>query len=123
MLTIRRYRPIPLVQPIPWFNRPVSRVSGLMTMQNNFEEELPMTSLTRPGKIILLAIAMLLAAATSGAQKPPIAEQIAKTYGLDSRGQVEAIRYTFNIPAFKISRTWTWEPDRKSTRLNSSHRT
>jgi hypothetical protein len=40
----------------------------------------------------------------------PIAEQIGKAYGLDSFGQVEAIRYTFNIPAFKLSRTWVWEP-------------
>ena len=53
-------------------------------------------------------------AATSWAQtRPPILEQIAKTYGLDSYGQIEAIRYTFNleIPGlFKLSRTWEWEP-------------
>ena len=51
---------------------------------------------------------------TSWAQtRPPILEQIAKTYGLDSYGQIEAIRYTFNleIPGlFKLSRTWEWEP-------------
>src|ERR1051325_8216598 len=69
-----------------------------------------MTSSNRRDKTTLLAIAMLLVAATSWAQKPPIAEQIAKAYGLDSWGQIDAIRYTFNIPAFKISRTWTWEP-------------
>jgi hypothetical protein len=69
-----------------------------------------MKSSSRPGKIVFLAIAMLLAAATSWAQKAPIAEQIAKTYGLDSWGQIDAIRYTFNIPGFKLSRTWTWEP-------------
>jgi hypothetical protein len=69
------------------------------------------TSNTKTG---LLAIAMLLLAATSWAQKPPIVEKLAKAYGLDSWGQIEAIRYTFNIdlPALKLkaSRTWTWEP-------------
>ena len=40
---------------------------------------------------------VLILAATSRAQQhPPIAEQIAKAYGLDSFGQIEAIRYTFN---------------------------
>lgn len=58
----------------------------------------------------LLAIATLLLAATSHAQKAPVAEQVAKAYGLDSWGQIDAIRYTFNIPAFKLTRTWTWEP-------------
>ena len=61
-------------------------------------------------KTALLAIATLLLAATSWAQKPPIVEQIAKAYGLDSFGQIDAIRYTFNIPVFKLTRTWTWEP-------------
>ena len=65
-------------------------------------------SVTKTG---VLAIAVLLLAAASWAQqKPPIVEKIAKTYGLDSFGQIDAIRYTFNLPAFKISRTWTWEP-------------
>src|SRR6478672_3046832 len=62
----------------------------------------------------LLAISTLLLAATSRAQKAPVAEQIAKTYGLDSFGQIEAIRYTFSLdlPALKLklNRTWTWEP-------------
>jgi hypothetical protein len=59
----------------------------------------------------LLVVGVVVLAATSWAQtKPPEAEQIAKTYGLDSWGQIEAIRYTFNIPAFKVSRSWTWEP-------------
>jgi hypothetical protein len=51
---------------------------------------------------------------TSWAQtRPPIAEQVAKTYGFDSWGQVEAIRYTWSgevTGLFKVSRTWTWEP-------------
>ena len=56
---------------------------------------------------------MLVLAATSWAQtRPPIAEQIAKTYGLDSFGQVEAIRYTFNLqrPGVNLSRSWVWQP-------------
>jgi len=69
-----------------------------------------MTNSNRSGKILLLAIALLLVPVTSSAQKAPIADQMAKAYGLDSFGQIDAIRYTFNIPAFKISRTWTWEP-------------
>jgi hypothetical protein len=64
--------------------------------------------------IRLLAFGILAVSATAWAQKAPIAEQTAKAYGLDSFGQIEAIRYTFNIdvPAFKLkaSRTWTWEP-------------
>ena len=58
---------------------------------------------------------MLVLASTSGAQtRPPIVEQLAKTYGIDSYGQIDAVRYTFNLelPALKVSlsRTWTWEP-------------
>lgn len=63
--------------------------------------------------IRFLAFAVLFLAVTaSWAQKPPIADKIAKTYGIDSWGQIEAIRYTFNIdiPGIKASRTWTWEP-------------
>jgi hypothetical protein len=48
----------------------------------------------------------------SAQQRPAIADQIAKTHGLDSFGQVDAIRYTFNIDAgpLKLSRSWVWEP-------------
>jgi hypothetical protein len=56
---------------------------------------------------------MLALAATAWAQtRPAIAEQIAKTYGLDSWGQIDAIRYTWNaqFPGVNVSRTWTWEP-------------
>ena len=72
-----------------------------------------MTNLNRVSVIRLLVLGVLVLAAPSGAQnRPPISEEIAKTYGLDSFGQIEAIRYTFNIdlPVFKLSRTWTWEP-------------
>jgi hypothetical protein len=73
-----------------------------------------MKNARRATMIRLLAFGMLALSATAWAQKAPIAEQIAKTYGLDSFGQIEAIRYTFtlNVPALKlkVSRTWTWEP-------------
>ena len=60
-----------------------------------------------------LVSGMLVLAATSWAQaRPAIAEQIAKTYGLDSWDKIEAIRYTWNaqFPGVNVSRTWTWEP-------------
>jgi len=61
----------------------------------------------------ILAFGVLVLAATSWAQTlPPIAEQMAKTYGLDSFGQIEAIRYTFNVDfgARKLAHAWVWEP-------------
>jgi hypothetical protein len=71
-----------------------------------------MTNASRGTMIRILAFGLLVLAATSRAQKPPIAEQIAKTYGLDSFGQIEAIRYTWNLelPGVKLSRKWEWEP-------------
>jgi hypothetical protein len=67
--------------------------------------------MTIPG----LLLGMLPFAGTSGAQtRPATVELLAKTYGLDSYGQIEAIRYTFNLelPALKVnlSRSWEWEP-------------
>ncbi|HEX4604282.1 MAG TPA: hypothetical protein VH724_09830 [Candidatus Angelobacter sp.] len=73
-----------------------------------------MTTSNRVTKLALLGIAMLFLAATSWSQKPPVAEKLAKTYGLDSFGQIDAIRYTFNLDVpvlkLKLSRSWTWEP-------------
>jgi hypothetical protein len=64
--------------------------------------------------IRLVAFGMLLIwPATSGAQQiPPAAEQMAKTYGLDSFGQIEAIRYTWNaeLPGARLSNKWEWKP-------------
>src|SRR5581483_7077530 len=81
-----------------------------------------MTKLGHP-KGGCLAVALLILAtsctgnrrngeANGGQTRPAIAEQLAKTYGLDSFGQIEAIRYTFNIeiPGINLSRSWTWEP-------------
>ena len=61
----------------------------------------------------LLLFGVLVLAVTSCSQKrPPVAEQIAKTYGLDSFGQIDAIRYTFNaeFPGVNLSRSWVWQP-------------
>ncbi len=62
---------------------------------------------------LLPILGVMLLATTSWAQQhSPIAEKLAKTYGLDSFGQIEAIRYTWNVtfPGVTLSRTWTWEP-------------
>jgi len=73
-----------------------------------------MKNSSRVTMIRLLAFGVLVLTSTSWAQtRPPILEQIAKTYGLDSFGQVEAIRYTWNgeIPGlFKVAHAWEWEP-------------
>ena len=72
-----------------------------------------MTNASRARTIRFLAFVVLVLAATSWAQnRPPILQQTAKTYGLDSFGQIEAIRYTFNlqIPGLNLSRSWEWEP-------------
>src|SRR5580704_11547578 len=74
-----------------------------------------MTNASRLTMIRFLASGVLVLAATSCAQKPKrpvIAEQIAKAYGLDSYGQIDAIRYTFNaeFPGVKVAHSWVWEP-------------
>src|SRR6202140_3812227 len=72
-----------------------------------------MTKLRRSMTIRCLILGVLLLAGTSRAQtRPPIAEQLAKTYGLDAFGQIEAIRYTFNLqfPGVNVSRSWVWQP-------------
>jgi len=72
-----------------------------------------MRNASRVTMIRLLVLGVLVLAASSWAQKrSPIAEQIAKTYGLDSFGQIEGIRYTFNfdLGKVKVSRSWVWEP-------------
>ena len=55
---------------------------------------------------------LVLAAILWAQQRPPIIEKIAKTYGVDSFGQIEAIRYTWNaqFPGVNVSRSWVWEP-------------
>lgn len=87
-----------------------------------------MSNSDRSNMIRFLAFAMLalVLAACSGEQKsqiPPLAEQMAKTYGLDGFGQIEGIRYTWNADApgkekpfdggpgtITITRKWEWDP-------------
>jgi len=73
-----------------------------------------MTKASRVPLVGVLLFGVLFAPASAPAQqRPPIAEQIAKTYGIDSWGQVQALRYTFHIdagPKLKLSRSWVWEP-------------
>jgi hypothetical protein len=73
-----------------------------------------MTNANRVTMIRVLAYGVLVLAATSSAQnRPPILEQIAKTYGLDSYGKIEAIRYNWNLEipgVVKLAHAWEWEP-------------
>jgi hypothetical protein len=91
-----------------------------------------MTKLDRSKTIRFLVFVVLVIGAASCSQKSPspsepiakpaasipektsasVREQIAKTYGLDEFGQVEAIRYTWNaqFPGVNVSRSWVWEP-------------
>jgi hypothetical protein len=73
-----------------------------------------MTKLSSSTTICCLVFAVLVLAPNSWAQnRPPVLEQIAKTYGLDSYGQIEAIRYTWNADItglFKAAHVWEWEP-------------
>jgi hypothetical protein len=70
------------------------------------------SEMSRLDVIRLLAFSMLLIlpATSVPQQSPPIAEQIAKTYGLDSFGQIEEIRYTWNVGDGQIVRAWEWSP-------------
>lgn len=72
-----------------------------------------MTKLNRATAICCMFVAALIFGATARAQtQPAIAKQIAKTYGLDSFGQIEALRYTWNLeaPGLNLSRSWVWHP-------------
>jgi hypothetical protein len=83
-----------------------------------------MKNFGRSKMIRILILGVLVVAVASCSQKrepvaeqtaktqPVTAEQLAKSYGLDSYGQVEAIRYTWNaqFPGVNLSRTWVWEP-------------
>ena len=71
-----------------------------------------MTKLGRSTTILCLFGVLVVAAPSWAQTRPPIVEQIAKTYGLDEFEKVEAIRYTFNLqlPGVNISRSWVWQP-------------
>ncbi len=74
-------------------------------------------SMTKWGKSTtiysLLLGVLVLAPGCWAQQRPPILEKIAKTYGIDSWDQIEAIRYTWNgeiTGLFKAAHSWEWEP-------------
>lgn len=62
--------------------------------------------------------ALVLSPSLWAQERPPILEKVAKTYGLDSWNQIEAIRYTWHIEfgPFKAARSWEWEP--KTTKVS-----
>jgi len=63
-------------------------------------------------RLLLVGMSLILPATSEAQQRPAIVEKLVKTYGLDSFGQVEAIRYTFGaqLPGIDVSRSWIWEP-------------
>jgi len=85
-----------------------------------------MANSSRSNMIRFLAftlLALVLAACSKAPERPPVVEQMAKTYGLDSFGQIEGLRYTWNAEfpgsvkpfdggsgTIKVSRTWEWDP-------------
>ena len=85
-----------------------------------------MANSSRSNMIRFLAftvLALVLAACSKAPERPPVVEQMAKTYGLDSFGQIEGLRYTWNAEfpgsvkpfdggsgTIKVSRTWEWNP-------------
>jgi hypothetical protein len=73
--------------------------------------------------LFFTVLALALATTSRAEQLPPVAEQMAKAYGLDSFGQIEGIRYTWNAEfpgdkkpfdggtgTIKIARVWEWDP-------------
>jgi hypothetical protein len=71
-----------------------------------------MSRLAHTTKTIRLLVLGVLVLAVTSCKQPSVTERLAKTYGLDTYGQIDAVRYTFNLefPGVTVSRTWTWEP-------------
>ena len=73
----------------------------------------PLRDATLSKLVILFVSAILLAfPGPSEAQQRSPTIDIAKAYNLDSFGQIEAIRYTWNIDSavIKVARSWEWSP-------------
>lgn len=72
------------------------------------------SEISRLHPISLLTLGLLLALpAASRAEDQPIAQQVAKTFGLDSFGQIETMRYTWNAEfpgGHQLSHKWEWSP-------------
>ena len=73
-----------------------------------------MKNARRLAMMVLLLCGVLALVPNSWAQqRAPILEKIAKTYGIDSWDQIQAIRYTWNgevTGLFKAAHKWEWEP-------------
>lgn len=72
------------------------------------------SEISRLNLMFPMAIGLLLAVpVASSAEDQPIAQQVAKTFGLDSFGQIEAMRYTWNVElpdGHQLSHKWEWSP-------------
>jgi hypothetical protein len=75
---------------------------------------LPRSEISRLNLMFLAALGLLLGIpVASSAEDQPIAQQVAKTFGLDSLGQIEAMRYTWNAEfpgGHQLSHKWEWVP-------------
>jgi hypothetical protein len=62
--------------------------------------------------LVLLGVVVIAASSCSQKKHSPVAEEVAKVFGLDSYGDVDAIRYTFTFefPGVNLSRSWVWQP-------------
>jgi hypothetical protein len=64
-------------------------------------------------RLLVFTVSLLVFVTTLQAQeRPPAFQHMFKAYGFESFGQVEKIRYTFNleIPRVNLARSWEWEP-------------
>jgi hypothetical protein len=85
-----------------------------------------MANSSRPNMIrlfVFTASALVLATTSEAQDRPPIAEQMAKTYGLDSFSQTEKLRYTFNIDAPEYGLLEPGNGNPRSTRLATKAKT
>ena len=84
-----------------------------MSPKKTFEEiNRRFLDVPRRNMIHLLGLTVLVLALPTIARaqdRPPIFQQMFNAYGFESFGQIEKIRYTFNIEGL-LSRTWEWEP-------------
>ncbi len=64
------------------------------------------------GGLLVFSALLLFSAIGAAPRRSPVVEEIGNTYGLDSFGQIEAIRYTWNaqFPGVNITHSWLWEP-------------
>jgi hypothetical protein len=71
-----------------------------------------MTNLRRFDLMCFFWVLLLFPMASQAQKLPPIAEQVAKTFGIDAFNKVDGIRYTFaaRLPGALLSRSWEWHP-------------